>query len=132
MGWRGPEVSRSEICEVHLVVLPHLRHLEGSWVQTYLLLRVVGFQPTKKIILQDNFVHLSPYSVPWLENVRGLLSISGHDFQDYYLSCMLCVEPSLDIFQWLSKVFVNLLIEKLNLLYLFPHQRKCSHLQYTS
>ena len=66
-----------------------VQHLTGSWVHTYLLLRVAGFQPAKRMVLQDLFVHLSPYSHPTLEYHLGVSSsIGGYDAQDHDLGCI--------------------------------------------
>ena len=51
------------------------------------------------MVLQDLFGHLSPYSVPRLENFgEHLLSIRGDDSQDPNLGHVLCVEVAPDMF----------------------------------
>ena len=110
-----------------------MQHLTGSWVNTYLLLRVAGFQPAKKNGTTGPFCTPQPPLSSQAWKHRGAYSyIGGYDTQDHDLGCMLCIEASLDIFCWLSKVSFNVPFDKMHLLYLFPHQRKCSKCQHAS
>ena len=133
----GAEVSQLEICKIHLAVIATpfspCRTWQGSGC-THILAPEGSRLSTSEIEWYYRIfcTPQSPISShAWKREGASSFLILGvmtpGPWSGLYAVCRRC-----DIFYWLSKVFVNLLIDKFSLVCVVPHRRKFSHLQNTS
>ena len=133
-GIEGGAISRPEIRKIPLFSIAIPFSLSSTWQGPGSIHTcswgLQAIEQQKRMVLQCLFVHLSPHSHPRLENLgKHLLTLGVMAPRTMIGNVVLCADAAIDIFYWLSKVFVNLLIDKFNLLCVVPHRRTFSHLQ---
>ena len=137
LGWRGgAEVSWRNIRKIRFAVLPYLFHCAapGRVLGPQILAPEGGrLSTSKKEWYYRILLYISAPTLPRLENIGGhLLPLGVITPRTMIWAVVLCADAAIDIFYWLSKIFVNLHIDKFNRLCVFLHRRKFSHLQNTS